>query len=261
MIPSEPKPTFGVAPNPTSEHTAQPKPSKPSLPSLHRTDTGTAGRRGPQGQPIVDWATAFWGSLGLPAALINKLNENLRGYTDSTTALTVGQNILRQSDWFAHNYPGFDVGVQHGLYTDEQGYRDYVNRLNVLSNEYQNRAITSNEVANYLTAGYDPGTVGNILQGNATAQAEAPQVQAAAGAFGTGPLSQKQLQALGQQQAGFSTALGLRVQQMVDQAQKRMQGVFSSPNLATPALTAREMNAGVRALAGGTTPNPDVGAL
>ena len=214
----------------------------------------------------TDWADAFWGSLGLPQSLINQINDALAKVTDPTQAMAVGQNLLRSSDWYKQTFPGIANGIQQGLFTDETGYRSYVNQLNNLYQQYYNRAISSDEVTGYLQSGRSATYVGNVLQGNALAQTQAPQLQYEQGAFGEGRLTDQQLQAYGQEQAGIDTPLGQQIQLRIQQAQKRLQtiaqGTLAAPNLSlgaqgvfAPTLAAGKQQTSAR------TGSPDVGAV
>ncbi len=179
----------------------------------------------------------FWGSLGLDASTIAGLTKTLTGVTDAAQAQLLGQNYLRQSSWYQQTFPGFDLGVRAGLFTDETGYRSYVNALTQSSQQYLGRAVTTAEVTQALQAGVDPALYANRLQGNALAQTLGPQAQYEAGAFTSeGRLSSGELQAYGQEKAGIDTPLGQAITQRLQQAQQRMQGLFSG-TLATPNLS------------------------
>lgn len=252
-----PKPTFGATITPTnfpSEHGqgGGDSPTDPGTveapvlpdysPAPAATDNSGGGgpdTNGPGSQPM-DWADAFWGSLGLPPDLIAQLNSALAGYSDASIAAAVGQNIIRQSNWFAQNYPSFNAGLTAGLYTDENGYRSYVGQLNQLTQAFLGRPVSVADTQNYLGQGLSISNVGNILQGNAFAAAHAPELNLQAGAFsnvGQGPggtLTQQQLQAYGQQQSGYDTQLGEQMKAAIDKASKIMSTIFQG-KLATPA--------------------------
>ena len=190
----------------------------------------------PTGPPI-DWASIYWGSLGLTPDLIAQINKIFGLYPDQSIAFQVAQNYLRGTDWYAKTFPGIAYGIRNGLFTDETGYRSYVNDLNNLYQQYNGRAVTGDEVANWLTQGRNVTYIGKAFQGNAIANTEAPDRQYEAGAFTPeGQLSQAQLQAYGQEQAGIDTPLGQQITQRLQQAQQRMSKLFQG-SLATPNFT------------------------
>ncbi len=179
----------------------------------------------------------FWGSLGLDDTTIAGLTKALTGVTDATQAQLLGQNYLQGTAWYKATFPGFDLGVRSGLFTDLTGYRSYVNALTQSTQQYLGRAVTTAEVTQALQAGVDPTLYANRLQGNALAQTLGPQAQYQAGAFTSeGRLSDSELQAYGQEKAGVDTPLGQAITQRLQLAQQKMQGIFSG-TLATPNLS------------------------
>ena len=202
--------------------------------------------------PDTDWADVFWGSLGLPADLISQINQIFKQYPDLNMAQAVAQNTLRNSTWFAATFPGFATGVKNGLFTDETGYRDYVNRLNVLSNQYNGRNITTDEVTGALGEGIDSSIFEKRLQANAYLAANQGQLQYELGAFGDqGQATPEQLQAFGRQQVGLDSQLGERIKAQVDKAVQRRQNIFQG-SLAGPAgLTLGPQGLNAPGLAGG----------
>ena len=185
--------------------------------------------------PDTDWAQVFWGSLGLPPDLVNQINDIFKKYPDLTMAQAVAQNVIRTSDWFATTFPGFATGVKNGLFTDETGYRDYVNKLNVISQQYNGRAVTTNEVTGALGEGIDASIFEKRLQANAYLAANQGQLQYELGAFGDqGQATPDQLQAFSRQQVGLDTGLGEQIKAQVDKAVQRMQNIFQG-SLAGPA--------------------------
>ena len=202
------------------------------------TSSGGGGGGGSQpALPSMDWAAFFWGQWGLPSDLIDQINKTLAGVSDETTALVIGTNLLRSSSWYAQTFPGIGYGIRNGLFTDETGYRDYVNRVNQLYQQYYGRAVTSGEVANYLQLGNSYDYVGNLLQGQAISQAEGPTVGYQTGAFDAqGKLTPAELTAYGQEKAGIDTLLGQQVALRVQRASQRLNNLFTG-KLANPSLS------------------------
>jgi hypothetical protein len=191
----------------------------------------------PTGPLGTDWAKLFWGSLGLDDSTISGLTKTLTGVTDATQAQQLGQNYLRGTNWFKTTFPGFNEGITAGLFTDETGYRGYVNALNQSTQQYLGRAVSGAEVTAALTGGTDPTLYANRLQGNALAQTLGPEAQYEAGAFTSeGRLSQNELQAYGQEKAGVDSPLGQAITDRLQKAAQRMQGLFSG-HLAAPNLS------------------------
>lgn len=182
----------------------------------------------PPTAPGQDWVSLFWGSLGLDQATINGLTKATSGLTDPNQIQAIGQNYLRSTPWYQQTFPGFAAGVQAGLYTDETGYRSYVNQLNQATQEYLGRPVTGAEVTAAVQGGVSPGVYGQKLQGNALAVTLGPEAQYEAGAFTSeGRLTQEELQAYGQEKAGYDTGLGQAVTQRLQNANQRMQALFS----------------------------------
>ncbi len=95
----------------------------------------------------------FWGSLGLDASTIAGLTKTLTGVTDAAQAQLLGQNYLRQSSWYQQTFPGFDLGVRAGLFTDERGYKAYQNQLTQVYQQYLGRPVTATEAGQFAAQG------------------------------------------------------------------------------------------------------------
>lgn len=116
------------------------------------------------------------------------------------------------------------IGSQNGQYLGQ--LFTYANQVSPILSQY-GQSLDRGTVENYFTQGTSVANVGNILQGNAFAAANAPAINYAAGHFGdTGQLSQDQLNAYGQDQSGYATPLGEQIKAQVDQAVQRMNGIF-----------------------------------
>ena len=178
-------------------------------------------------------------------------------------AAALGENYLRGTTWFQNTFPGFNQGLTAGLFTDETGYRSYVNELNQSTQQYLGRAVTSNEVVTALGQGRSSQMYANYLQGAAYTQTLAPEAQYEAGAFtAEGRLSQADLTAYGNEKAGIDTAQGQAITQRLQLANQKMQKIFQG-TLATPSLTLGPQGLyspdlqGAKQGRGGT---PDIGA-
>ena len=258
-IPAEDSPTGEIIPVTSLPYTGTPAPSS----------SGGGGGSKPKTTetPFVDWASFFWGSLGLPQDLINQIDNALAGVTDASLALAIGTNLMRSSSWYAQTYPGINYGIRNGLFTDETGYRDYVNKLNQLYQQYYGRAVNTSEVTNYLQLGQEYSYVANLLQGQAIAQAEKPTLQYEAGAFDQqGQLTAPELTAYGNEKAGIDTVLGQQVTNRIQLATQRMQKIFQG-TIATPQLSLGPQGLYAPSLQGAKNTNstrsgsPDIAAL
>lgn len=184
----------------------------------------------------ADWYKSFFAQYGLPADAQASIINILKQYaSDPTTAQTLAQQYLRGTDWFATTFPGFSSGVTNGLFTDETGYRSYLNSVNGLYNQYTGRHVSGDEVTALLQEGANPQLLANRFQGQAWVGAHSNEVQQASGAFGDGQLTPDQLTALGNENAGIDTEQGQKLQTMLAKAQQRaqtvFQGVLGTPNL------------------------------
>lgn len=260
-----PQPGIAYVPDPTT--TLDSPNGSPLTTTTSSSSGGGGGGSSAPTLPSIDWASFFWGALGLPPDLISQINTALASVTDASMALAIGTNILRSSQWYAQTYPGINYGIRNGLFADEQGYRDYVNKINQLYQQYYGRNVTTSEVTGYLQNGNDYSYIGNLLQGAAIATAEKPQLQYETGAFDqAGPLSQQELTAYGQEKAGIDTTLGQMVTNRVNLAVQRMQKAFSQ-RIDIPTTTLGPQGLYIPALQGNKNTNstrsgsPDVAAL
>lgn len=233
-------------------------PIAPDTPGTGGDQSGTTGF-----DPLAlasDWYKAFFNSYGLPGDVQSEIMRILRTYAaDPSTAQALSQQYLRTTDWFSKTYPGFNQGVTNGLFTDETGYRGYLNQVNQTFNQYLNRHVTGEEVSGYLASGYNPGYVGSLLQGQAWSRANADQVRYLSGAFGDeGRINEKDLTTLGQQHAGIDTGRGQTLDVLVSRAQQRLQSIFQG-SLARPSMGFGPAGLAAPSL-GGTRQTPDVGA-
>lgn len=208
--------------------------------------------------PDVDWAQVYFGQYGLPSDIVSQIESLGKQYgtTNPDVFMQSAQNLIRGSDWFKVTYPGFSAGVTAGLFTDETGYRGYVNSLNSVYQQYLGRAVSGDETAAALAQGASPTLIGNQFQGDAIAKTNANDWNYLTGAFDTGPLSAAEQTAGGREQAGIDTSLGQMVQKRIAQAQQRASTLFGG-RLATTSLG---QSAGGRLVAPslGTGSTPDI---
>jgi hypothetical protein len=209
----------------------------------------------------ADWYKAFFGQYGLPGDVQASIVDILKQYAaDPTTAQTLAQQYLRTTPWFQSTFPGFSSGVTNGLFTDETGYRSYLNSVNNVYNQYTGRHVSGDELTALLKEGANPQLVANRFQGQAWVNANGNDSQYLAGAFGDGRLTPDQLTAAGNESAGIDTAQGQAVQLMLQKATQRAQSVFSGV-LARPATSQGPngpVSPGLRGASGSTSGSPDV---
>lgn len=191
-------------------------------------DTSGGGVGGSSSEFSADWYKAFFNQYNLPGNIQDQVVSLLKKYaSDPTTAVALAQQYLRTTDWYQQTFPGFTEGVRAGLFTDETGYRGYLNAVNQNYNNYVGRHVSGDELKNLLTQGVDPNTVGKQLQGDAYVSANRNDIQYLAGNFGDGRLSESDLQAEGRQVSGLDTAIGQKVDAALSKAKQRAASIFS----------------------------------
>lgn len=183
----------------------------------------------------TDWSSML-GIYGLPSDVQNKVNQIFASTSDVNQATALAMAYIRGTNWYAQTYPGIQEGIARGVISNESDYRSYVNQLQQMNKQFYGTDITSQQIADYLKAGYSVGHVQNLFRGHAYATANKDNLDYLLGAFGNGQLSNSDLETLGQQQAGLDSAMGLKLQNLVQRAQARMQKVFNG-SLATPSLS------------------------
>jgi hypothetical protein len=142
---------------------------------------------------------------------------------------------LRSTPWYAQTYRGIGHGIAKGIIGSESDYRAYVNSVQQSYRQYYGRDATGDEIEAFLAAGYAPGTIGQIGAGKAYVDANRGDIQYLAGAFGEGQLDDASLQAYGEEKAGRSSTMGIKLQGALDNALRKMSRVFEG-QLATSAL-------------------------
>lgn len=232
----------------------------PQTPTQPTTTTGGTppGGGGTPKLPQGDY-TSLLAIYGLPPDVQAKVNEIFAQSTDIMIATALALAYVRGTTWYAQTYPGIQEGIAKGIVGNEADYRSYLTQLNQLTTQYFGRSVGGDELAGYLKQGFTVGHVGQLFQGQAYVTANRPNIQYVSGAFGdNGPLSGDELTALGNESAGLDSPIGQRVQQRLQQAQQRLQAVFSG-QLATPSLSIGSNGLTAPSLAGRGA-SPDVAA-
>ena len=178
--------------------------------------------------PSQDWASAFFGALGLPDDVMSQVVKVLRDHAqDQNLAQALATQYIRSTPWYQVHYPGALEGIANGTIQDERGYTQYMHQINALSQQYQGRAVSGDEVKGYLQAGYDTGYVGKLYGGQAWVAANRNDTQYTLGAFGdNGQLDQAGLTALGNENAGIDTGLGQKYAGDLQKATDRFRRIF-----------------------------------
>lgn len=224
------------------------------------TSGGGGGGGGGSNTPDLgptDWSSML-GIYGLPTDVQNKINQIFANTSDVNQATALAMAYIRGTNWYAQTYPGIQEGIARGVISNEADYRAYVNQLQQLNKQFYGTDITSQQIADYLKAGYSTGHVNQLFQGHAYATANRNDLRYLTGAFGEGPISDQDLETLGQENAGLDSAMGQKLQSLVQKAQQRMQTVFNG-TLATPSLSLGANGLQSPGLAG-TRQSPDVAA-
>jgi hypothetical protein len=206
-----------------------------------------------------DWAQTYFGSMGLPADVIQKVDDIFRQYDDPQTAAQFALAYIRGTPWYATTYPGIKEGISKGVIGNEQDYRGYLNQVNQLAQRYLGRAISSAELGSYLTQGLSVDTIGRQYAGLADVMANYKDYRYYLGAFGDTEdqkPSTDDMRAYGEEKNGLDSALGQHVSRAMSIALQRYQKLFSG-DLATPSLTLQNGRLSAPSLSG---PPPDIAA-
>jgi hypothetical protein len=149
--------------------------------------------------------------------------------------------LRTKSAWYKVEYQGIQEGFSKGIVSNEAEYRAYKNQVNNAYRQYYGRNVTGAEIASFMTIGYQPQQVAQIGSGHAYVEANRGEIQQTAGAFGGGGLTEQELQAYGQEQSGFDTALGQKIKAKVERslavAGRVFQGTLGSSALGDQALS------------------------
>lgn len=198
---------------------------------------------------------SFLAIYGLPSDVQAKVQQIFQNTSDVNQATALAMAYIRGTPWYAQTYPGIQEGIAKGVIGNEADYRNYLNQVNTLTQQYLGRDIGSGELGDFLKQGYDPTRIGRIYQGGAIAKTNAGDWQYATGAFDeNGPLTADEQAAVGQEQAGIDTVLGQKVQRRLDLAKQRMTAVFSGSG-ASPSLSLANGRLSAPSLAGAAAPD------
>lgn len=234
---------------------------KPTFGDPQRPQTGTILQGNDPTNLANDWYKAYFGNYNLPPDVQQNLINILQKYaSDPATAQALATQYLRGTDWYQTQFPGFNAGVQNGLFGDEQGYLSYLNSVNNIYNQYLGRHVSGDEISALLAEGVSPDIIARRFMGQAYIQANQPDIQYLAGAFGNGQLTKDQLTALGNEQAGIDTAQG-QIQQKIQQKAQQIYSRIFQGSLATPSLSLGANGLQAPGLSGTTNrQQPDVAA-
>lgn len=186
--------------------------------------------------PPLDWR-AYLSNWGFEDADVNELDRIFKTYTDPTQASAAGLAYIRGTQWYAKTFQGIGAGIKAGLFSDEAGYRAYVNDMNQVYRRFYNRDVTTQEVSDFLNNGTNPNAINQHLTGQATVQAQLPDLQYELGAFDSqGRASDAEISAYGDQLGGLGNTIGPKLQDRLDKARQKMATIFQG-TLATPSLS------------------------
>jgi hypothetical protein len=217
------------------------------------TGGGGGGSTGGGTTTGTDWASAYFGNLGLPADVQKQVNSIFSKYPDDAElAVALARQYIRTTPWFSQNFPGFFEGLRAGLFSDETGYRGYVNQANVYTQQYFGRPVSVYEIESALHQGITPEILGRTYEAGAIARAQGGEELYQLAAFGDVPVGEDQrgqvVSDLSRQQAGLTSNAGAKLQAALDRATKRMQALFGGqlaiPNTAGQALAPKNLDIG-----------------
>lgn len=201
------------------------------------TNTGGDGGTGvgtPKNPPF-QWQ-AYLTNWGFTQDIIDQLTKIFSQYSDPNQAAAAALAYIRGTGWYQQTFPGIQAGESAGLFSDEQGYRSYVNDLNQLYTSYYGRQVNSAEVLGFLNAGNSAAHVGQHLSGQAQLQAELPQDQYLLGAFDeNGVPNANDLSSYGDYLGGIGNMIGPQLSQRLQKAQQKVSDIFQG-TLATPSM-------------------------
>lgn len=216
-------------PGPVSPHAPGRPPAPAYAPPAYQPPPAVV----PAGVRWQDYLTQF---VGLPPELVAQIENIFNGTPDAAQAAVIAVGVIRGSDWYKVKYRGIGEGIMRGILRDESDYNAYVNSVQQSYRRYYGRDAGAEEIEAFLKAGYSPDTVERKGAGKAYVDANRSDLQYYSGAFAEGQLSEEQLTAVGEQEAGLGTTLGASIQTKVAQAVKKAQRVFEG-QLATPNLS------------------------
>lgn len=233
-------------------------------PSATTPDGGTPPPGGdtPTGDntpPPMNWAD-YLTNWGFSDDMIKELTRIFSVYPDASSASAAALGYIRGTDWYTTHFAGIGAGLSKGLFSDEAGYRAYLNQATGFYQRFFGRDISTNELVDYLNKGYTAGNIGQHLTGQGIVNANKPEIQYGLGNFADQPTgdqssqgSPEQLAAYGDQLGGLDNAVGQQLQAKLAKAQARMAAIVQG-TLATPALNVlKSGQLGSPSLGGSTT--------
>lgn len=199
--------------------------SSGSVGSTAAPATGNAG----------DWE-AYITNYGFPPDVVAELRRIFQNTPDVQSAQAQALAYIRGTPWYEQTFPGIKDAIKMGIISDERDYRNNMNTFNQVYRQYTGRDLTAQEYAAALREGITAETAARRFQGAANVAAYGNDWQYLAGAFGQGRLSEADLKAQGEQQAGISTPRGTFLDKALQQAEQRMRRAFEGV-LATPGFS------------------------
>lgn len=206
--------------------------------------------------PLLDWHS-YLADWGFTPEIVTELDRIFRTYSDPAQAGQAALAYIRGTAWYATTFAGIGEGIKKGLISDEAGYRSYVNQVNQYYQRYMGRDVTTAEIADLFSKGWNPTMAGSHFQGQAYIAANRNDFQTVLGAYDeNGQATEEQLNALGDQYGGLDNGMGPQIQARLDKARTRMQRIMQG-TLASPSLS---MMQGHLATSTGSGKTPDVAA-
>jgi hypothetical protein len=173
----------------------------------------------------ADWE-AYITNYGFPPDVIAEIRRIFQNNPDVGSAQQLALAYIRGTPWYEQNFPGIKDAIKMGIINNEKDYRQNFNTFNQVYRQYTGQDISPQEYANSLREGITADTAARRFQGKANVAAYGNDWQYLAGAFGAGRLSEADLKAQGEQQAGISTNRGTFLDKALQDAQRRMQRAF-----------------------------------
>ena len=183
----------------------------------------------------ADWE-AYLTNYGFTEEIKRELRRIFQSTPDVQSAQAQALAYIRGTQWYDQTFPGIKDAIKMGIISDERDYRNNFNTFNQVYRQYTGRDLTAQEYANSLREGITAETAARRFQGAANVAAYGNDWQYLAGAFGPGRLSEADLKAQGEQQAGISTGRGTFLDKALQQAEARMRRAFEGV-LATPGFS------------------------
>jgi hypothetical protein len=147
-------------------------------------DTGSVPTTAPTDPNFVPGDLgSFLNIYGLPTEVQSKVNQIFASTADVNQATSLAMAYIRGTPWYAQTYPGIQEGIAKGVIGNEADYRNYLNNVNGLTQQYQGRPVGSDELAGYLQNGFSVDHVSRLYAGKAYVGANRNDIQYTTGAF------------------------------------------------------------------------------